>query len=81
MKTNRKIAIPIIILSVIIIILAMCQLFGVWKNAIYVYEPLTGIVLILQAILLWNTNRKIAILQLVAAVFILLAAVCILILK
>lgn len=78
MKGNKKITVPIIIISIIIVVLALCQLLEIWKDAIYVFEPLMGIVLILQIILFWNTNRKVALIQLAVAVFILCVAAYIL---
>lgn len=72
---------PLIIISTAVMVLALCQLLGIWKDAVYVYEPLLGIVLILQAVLTWNTNRKTALFQLGAAVFVLCVAVFILFIK
>jgi len=66
---DRIINVLIIILSVAVIALASLQLLGIWEDAINVYEPLIGIVLLLQAILFWKKNRKIAVLQLCAAGF------------
>jgi len=40
----------IIVLSVAVIALAALQLLGIWEDSINVYEPLVGVVLLLQAI-------------------------------
>ena len=58
---DRIINVLIIILSVAVIVLAALQLLGIWENSINVYEPLIGVVLLLQAKLFWTKNRKIAV--------------------
>ena len=50
---DRIINVLIIILSVAVIALAALQLLGIWEDAINVYEPLIGVVLLLQAIYHW----------------------------
>ena len=77
---DRIINALIIILSVAVIVLAALQLLGIWENSINVYEPLIGVVLLLQAQLFWKKNRKIGVLQLCAAGFIFACAIVILIL-
>ena len=77
---DRIINVLIIILSVAVIALAALQLLGIWENSINVYEPLIGVVLLLQAQLFWKKNRKIGVLQLCAAGFIFACAIVILIL-
>lgn len=54
-------------IGVAIIVLAFLQLFDVWSDAGYVYVPLTGINLLLQAYVQWKPNRKIAIFTLCCA--------------
>ena len=77
---DRIINALIIILPVAVIVLAALQLLGIWENSINVYEPLIGVVLLLQAKLFWKKNRKIAIISLCAAGFILACAIVILVL-
>ena len=77
---DRIINVLIIVLSVAVIALAALQLLGIWEDSINVYEPLIGVVLLLQAKLLWNKNRRIALFQLFAAVFIFACAIVILVL-
>ena len=77
---DRIINVLIIILSVAVIVLAALQLLGIWENSINVYEPLLGVILLLQANLFWNQNRKIAVIQLCAAGFVFICAFVILIL-
>lgn len=70
-----------IIVSIAIIVLAVIQLVDLWPDAGYVYVPLMGIHLLLQAYVQWEPNRKIARWNLWAAVFVLLCAVVVYILK
>jgi len=79
-KPDKIINALIIVLSVAVIALAALQLFGVWEDSINVYEPLIGVVLLLQAIYHWKKNRSVAIISLCAAGFILACAIVILIL-
>ena len=77
---DRIINALIIILSVAVIALAALQLLGIWEDSINVYEPLLGVILLLQAKLLWTKNRKIAVMQLCAAGFVFICTFVILIL-
>ena len=77
---DRIINVLIVILSVAVIALAALQLLGIWDDSINVYEPLIGVVLLLQAKLFWNKNRKIAVLQLCAAGFVFICVFVILVL-
>ena len=77
---DRIIHVLIIVLSVAVIILAALQLLGIWKDSINVYEPLVGVVLLLQAKLFWKKNRETAVIQLCAAGFVFICAFVILVL-
>lgn len=79
-KPDKIINVLIIVLSVAVIALAALQLLGIWENSINIYEPLIGVVLLLQAKLFWKKNRKIAVIQLCAAGFVFICAFVILIL-
>lgn len=59
-----------LIISLAIIILASLQIFNVWANAIYVYEPLMGILMLIQAIENWKENKSVAYFSLFTAIFI-----------
>lgn len=78
--SDRIVNVLIIVLSVLVIILAALQLFGIWEESINVYDPLVGVVLLLQAKLFWKNNRKVAVIQLCAAGFVFICAFVILIL-
>ena len=77
---DRIINALIIILSVAVIVLAALQLLGIWENSIDVYEPLIGVVLLLQAVYHWKKNRNVAIISLCASGFIFACAIVILVL-
>lgn len=78
-KLDKIINALIIILSVAVIALAALQLLGIWEDSINVYEPLIGVVLLLQAIYHWKKNRTVAIISLCAAGFIFACAIVILV--
>lgn len=59
------------ICSISIIILACMQIFGVWKTAANVFEPLLGVLMLIQAIQNWKKNKVVAIVSLCAAILIL----------
>lgn len=68
-KRLHGLNLAISILSAIVVILALAQLTGIWDKAAYVFEPLLGVVLLLQAVQNWNKNRAVAVLSLCAALF------------
>lgn len=63
------------ICSISIIILVFIQIFGIWKNAIYVFEPLLGVLMLIQAIHNWKKNKLVTILSLCAAILIFLVTI------
>lgn len=67
-----------LIISITIIALAIMQIFNVWDKAINVFEPLLGILMIIQAIENWKTNRSTAYFSLFVAIFIFVVAIIIL---
>ena len=67
-----------LIISVTIIVLALMQIFNIWDKAINVFEPLLGVLMIIQTIENWKTNRLIAYFSLFVAIFIFLVAIIIL---
>ena len=71
---DKVITLLISLCSSLIVILALLQLTGVWEKAINVFEPLMGVVLLLQAIRFWKEQRIVAILSLCAAVFVFVIA-------
>ena len=67
-----------LIISVTIIALALMQIFNIWDNAINVFEPLLGVLMIIQAIENWKINRATAYFSLFVAIFIFFVAIIIL---
>lgn len=63
----KPLSIAQLILSIFVIALVLLQLAGVWANAIYLYEPLLGALLLVQAAQNWSKNRGIAYLSLAVA--------------
>jgi len=59
-----------IFISIIVMGAAIIQLLGVWDKAINIAVPLLGILMIVQAIPEWKTNRSVAILSICSAIFI-----------
>lgn len=63
------------ITSIVVVVLASLQLFGVWDQAINLAAPLIGVVLLIQSIQEWKSHRSIAIFGLCAALFIFICAI------
>ncbi len=63
------------ICSISIIILVFIQILGIWKNAIYVFQPLLGVLMLIQAIQNWKKNKLVTILSLCAAILIFLVTI------
>lgn len=57
---KRMTAVLILICSLTVLALVILQLTGVWENAVYAYEPLIGVMLLLQAYQNWSGSRGIA---------------------
>ena len=70
-----------IICSIIIIILACMQILGIWKTAINVFEPLLGMLMLIQAIQNWKKNKVVAIFSLCVAIFIFLVTIFIFVIR
>jgi hypothetical protein len=78
---EKVVSVSVIVISVAIIVLAVLQLFDLWYDAGYVYVPLSGINLLLQAYMQWKPNRKIAIFSIGAAVVVFLCTAAVYIIK
>ncbi len=68
-------AVLLLICSVTVLILVVLHLAGGWENAVYAYEPLMGIMLLLQARQNWEGSRKTAIVCLWCGIAVLLVSV------
>lgn len=69
------------ICSISIIILACIQILGVWKTAVNVFEPLLGVLMLIQAIQNWKKNKAVAIVSLCAAILILVFSILIFVIR
>lgn len=41
-----------------VVVLSLLQVLGVWSRAALVYEPLLGVMMLMQAFLYWKQGRK-----------------------
>lgn len=69
------------ICSIIIIILVFMQILGIWKTAINAFEPLLGVLMLIQSSRNWNKNKVVAILSLCAAILSFLVGIIIIAIK
>lgn len=74
-SADKAMLIVRIVVSVAVIILASLQLLGIWDKAINLTAPMIAVVLILQSVQEWKTNRPAAIFGLFATLFIFACAV------
>ena len=74
-KQNKVLFLIRIIAASLVIIFGFLQLLDVWDKAIYVAEPLMGVVLLIQSIQEWKTNREVSIFSLVCSLFIFICAI------
>jgi len=74
-KTQRILGIAGIIVSTAVIILCGLSIFNIWEGADNFVLPLMGVMLLLQAIREWKTQRFVAIFSLAVAVFIVILTV------
>ena len=81
-QTDEKVLSIIgIICSMSILILACMQILGIWKNTLNVFEPLLGVLMLIQAIQNWKKNKVVAIFSLCASILILLFSILIFVIK
>ncbi len=66
------------IIAIAVIILSLIQIFNIWDKAINIFEPLLGVLMLLQTIENWKDNRPAAYFSLFVAIFIFVVAVIIL---
>ena len=62
------------VISIAIIILAIMQMTGIWKNAINIFEPLLGVLMLINAINIYKHNKLTALFNLGVAIFIFIVA-------
>ncbi len=66
------------IISITVIFLSLMQIFDIWDKAINVFEPLLGVLMLIQTIENWKTNRSTAYFSLFVAIFIFIVSIMIL---
>ncbi|WP_160687674.1 DUF3953 domain-containing protein [Clostridium sp. C2-6-12] len=66
-----------IICSISIIILAGMHILGIWENSINVFQPLMGLLMLIQSIQYWKKYKIVAIFSLCVALFIFLISISI----
>lgn len=66
------------IISIAIMILSFLQVFNVWDKAINIFEPLLGVLMLIQTVENWKKNRTTAYFSLFVAIFIFIVAIIIL---
>ena len=75
-QTDEKVLSVIgIICSTSILIVGSMQISGVWKTAINIFEPLLGLLMLIQAIQSWEKDKVVAIFSLCASIFIFLVSI------
>lgn len=62
------------------LIFSVLQILGVWDKANYIAIPLLGATLVIQTVQEWNSRRGAAIFSLVAAIFVLVCTVAVILL-
>ena len=75
MKTLSIISFAI---SIIVIVLSFLQIFGIWDKAINIFEPLLGVLMLIQTIENWKTNKKVAYISLFVTIVIFIIAIIVL---
>ena len=89
MKSSRKEALLMhkvittvsILASLSVVMLAVLQIFDVWRQAANVYMPLMGVTMLCQAYMQWNNSRKVAYFSIGTAVFIFICAIVVFFVK
>lgn len=78
-RSEKILSILGLICSLSIIILAALQILDIWNTAIDVFEPLLGVLMVIQTIENWKKNRKVALIYLCAAIFIFFISIFVLV--
>lgn len=71
---DKRLSILGIILAFTVLILAALQMSGVVRNTSVIFVPLMGLLMLVQAMQMWKTRRVVAILCIIAAVFLFLCS-------
>ncbi len=71
---DKRLSILGIILAFTVLILAALQMSGVVRNTSVIFVPLMGLLMLVQSMQMWKTRRVVAILCIIAAVFLFLCS-------
>ena len=78
---HKVITVFSVIVSLVVVTLAVLQIFDIWTQAINLCIPLMGVNLLCQTYMQWNTSRKTAYFSLSCAVFVFACAVAVFFIK
>lgn len=76
--SHRIVAIICIVVSILVVVFAVLQICEIMDQEINIVVPLLGVIMLCEAYLQWETNRKIAYLNIGAAVFVFICSVAVL---
>ncbi len=79
--THKIVTVLSIIVAILVIVLAILQMFDIWTQAINLCVPLMGVNLLCQTYMQWNTSRKSAYFSLGCAVFVFACAIAVFFIK
>lgn len=74
---HKVITVLSVIVSLVVVTLAVLQIFDIWPQAINLCIPLMGVNLLCQTYMQWNTSRKTAYFSLGCAVFVFACAIAV----
>lgn len=67
--------------SLSVVVLALLQIFDIWNQAINVFLPLMGVIMLCQSYVQWNKSRKVAYFSIGTALFIFICSVVVFFVK
>jgi len=79
--THKIVTAVSIIVALLVIVLAILQIFDIWTQAINLCIPLMGVNLLCQTYMQWNTSRKSAFFSLGCAVLVFASAIAVFFIK
>ena len=78
---HKIVTVVSIIVALLVIVLAILQMFDIWTQAINLCVPLMGVNLLCQTYIQWNTSRKTAYFSLGCAAFVFACAIAVFFIK
>ena len=78
---HKVITVFSVIVSLVVVTLAVLQIFDIWTQAINLCIPLMGVNLLCQTYMQWNTSRKTAYFSLGCAAFVFACAIAVFFIK